>query len=935
MSQQSSVSKQYSEAEHKAHSASTTTVADSDPNATAVRSSTPPGQKGQASSSAPVEGDTPRQDRAEPRHGHPSLTAIRKRLALLMMPDILEGPLADWMQAYMPNCIDEKKLDHIISALKKEGLVVDDNGTLRWRDLRDKPSVLLKAKTANQQSARGKKDGSATTATASSSIGATAPAQAPAENKTERRIFRSLGTVMNAVAKVHLPNLSASCTYEEEPYATDSEVSGSQHRIDGFLRLTKSMSPRAPKRSKAPTSDVAASFEYKCEEKPDNITDNRWKALYSAFHTLHSDCQRKHMYSVTVEDNHVSLWHFSRSHSAKSHAFDLLDVRTVVHVLATLIFSTLEDLGYDGNIRRISELDKEAKENRIRYVYRLDDRFFKTLKCRDEYDDLYIAGRATRVWEVVEVASFTDVAALPNAQHMILRDVWLEDGSDTEREIQRKIFERCDALGRDFPSEHDVRLTGVDDATRTLLRQRLEDRSYKQLFLTIEADYRGAVSKPLAKGFTPAPHIFDEPVYRLQEAKQHGSDPQRGLTSLHHSVPDPTVPQAQTGVSREYKQRQRNFVVYQEVCSALHELDDLYDVVQALLDALLALQILFLVSWIHRDVSSGNILSFKGRGKLSDLEYAKEFNLSVHGRSADPKTGTPIFMAVELLSRETIYKEGPSLHLRDMGQLRASARPPLAIRHNFQHDLESIFWILAWLVLTHIPGQDLAATSDELFHSKNPRFYIAREHFLIDHNSCAGRLRSLSEDLPAHITGGLLLLRHYLYTHYVARKNSIGDVSTYSPIYGRFRKTLEEMALFIPRGRVRLQRPPPPKVAERSGYFPRTHSLEEKANAPEDKVLSPHKIESLKRARRASDADNVGDQSRAEKRPAHERLGECILVLSRAVKPSSQGGRLQGLSNRAPEGTYPLVVHHPDREHDQARREAPNFRGSGMRTKAA
>ncbi|KAJ2967032.1 hypothetical protein NUW54_g13632 [Trametes sanguinea] len=56
LSQQSSASKQYSEAEHKAHSASTTTRADSNPhsphspNATAVRSGTPPGQKGQASS---------------------------------------------------------------------------------------------------------------------------------------------------------------------------------------------------------------------------------------------------------------------------------------------------------------------------------------------------------------------------------------------------------------------------------------------------------------------------------------------------------------------------------------------------------------------------------------------------------------------------------------------------------------------------------------------------------------------------------------------------------------------------------------------------------------------------------------------------------------------------------------------------------------------
>ncbi|KAJ3016172.1 hypothetical protein NUW54_g862 [Trametes sanguinea] len=670
------------------------------------------------------------------------------------MPDILEGPPAAWLQCYTSDCIGEKEVDRIILALKKEGLVSDDEGTLRWTDFPVKPN------SANQQSMD--KDGSATTDTA-------------------------LGAIINAIAEVPLPNLSASCRYEDEPYATDSEVSGSQHRIDGCLRLVKSMSPTAPKRSKVPTSDIAVSFEFKCDEEPDHRNDTRWKALYSAIHTLHSDCQRKHMYSVTIEDNYVSLWYFSRSHSAKSHAFDLLDVRAVVHALSALIFSTIEDLGYDANIRRVSEWDEEAKEDRIRYVYRLADRFFKTLKRRDEYDYLYIAGRATRVWEVVEVASFDDLAALHNAQRMILRDVWLEGGSDTEREIQRKIFERCDALGRDFPSEQDARLKDVDDATRTLLLQRLEDGSYKQLFLTIEADYRGATSKPLAKGFTPAPYLFDELEYHPNQE-----------------------PRAQTVIPREYKPRQRNFVVYQEVCSALHELDDLYDVVQALLDVLLALQILFLVSWIHRDVSSGNILSYMGRGKLSDLEYAKEFNLSRGGRSAEPKTGTPIFMAVEVQSRFSIYMEAPpSESMEDIDQPDAPASSPPAIRHNFQHDLESMFWILTWLVVTHIPGQDCAVMSNELFHSKDPRFHIDRLRFLVDSRFCAERLESLRQDLPSSIRRGLLTLRAILHKRYLSRGHSIGDMSTYSPIYGLFRNVLHTIADSLPRGTVRLERPPP------------------------------------------------------------------------------------------------------------------------------
>lgn len=336
------------------------------------------------------------------------------------------------------------------------------------------------------------------------------------------------------------------------------------------------------------------------------------------------------------------------------------DVRAVVHALSALIFSTVEDLGYDTNIKRIYEWDEEVKQVHLRYVYRLGDRFFKTVKCRDEYDDLYISGRATRVWEVIEVTSFDNTVALPNARPMILRDVWLDHGSDTEREIQEKIFERCDEIVRKFPPKDDPRLFGVDDTTRELLHQRLKDGSYKRLFLTIKVDYRGATSKDRAVGFTPAPDAFGELVYINQEAKTPRSDAQRASTSGTPGAhgPDASMPSMQqASAPREYKAKQRNFVVYEEVCSALHELDDLHDVLQALLDAVLgevalhsppvdytdtlhgpALQILFLISWTHRDVSSGNILSYNGRGILGDLEYAKEFNLSVGARSQSPKT---------------------------------------------------------------------------------------------------------------------------------------------------------------------------------------------------------------------------------------------------------------------------------------------------------
>ncbi|KAL1738860.1 hypothetical protein HDZ31DRAFT_17103, partial [Schizophyllum fasciatum] len=102
-----------------------------------------------------------------------------------------------------------------------------------------------------------------------------------------------------------------------------------------------------------------------------------------------------------------------------------------------------------------------------------------------------------------------------------------------------------------------------------------------------------------------------------------------------------------------------------------------------------ALQILFLICWVHRDVSSGNILLHGGHGKLGDLEYAKEFNLNVPHRSSDPKTGTAIFMAVEVSSGRVIYT--PRKTVTDgISAPRAADAPHVPVRHHFQHDLESI-----------------------------------------------------------------------------------------------------------------------------------------------------------------------------------------------------------------------------------------------------
>ncbi|KAI0650052.1 hypothetical protein C8Q79DRAFT_1101288 [Trametes meyenii] len=800
---------------------------------------------------------------------------------------MLLGRVEDWLRHYTSNRVGEQEINTIISILKDSGIILEDSqGILRWKDFPAVPSVLHKQKKAHTKSQRNlKSEGGPSRGSArideteiSGRHGSIAPAD-PQERGAgspragfKRLIFRSLGRIIDAIAAVSLPSLAPSCRYEEGHYdgIGSSEVQSSQHRVDGYLHLLEStINPPVLKTAKMPAPDVA----------------NRRKAIHSACHTLHSDCRRKHTYSITMEDNRMILWYFSRSHSAQSMDFDFLDVRAVVWALSSLIFSTAEDLGYDADIRRITEKDERTNTDHVRYIYRLGGtRFFKTLKCIDEYDNRIIPGRATRVWEVVEVRSFDDTRDADSRR--VLRDVWLDYGADTEGEIQAKIFQRCEDLAANFPGDDDPRLHNVDEKTRGELRQRLQDASYKELFLTIEADHRGARCKPAAEEFSPAPNVFAKPAYATDEGvARRGSDAHR--SSGHES--EYYESEFESDSTSSGSARQRNFVVYKEVCRALHELDDLHTVAQAMLDCVLAIQILFLIGWIHRDISSGNLLCYNGRGKLSDLEYAGEFDgaMGSPGHSSNSKTGTPIFMAVEVQSGSAIYtpiEDVPQcLRMEGILQMKDALQPAGSgpIRHNFQHDLESFFWILTWLVVARVAeGQDqqhpsisdaATTTLTLLFDRATPGFLMNRRNFLLDRAYFDARLRCLRpedrsepSDVPGEkLYGGLFVMRTVLRACYMNRQLRFDDVASYAPAYALFREVLQDIAAAVRPGKARLG-------AARLAVGPLRSPLPPQKSGRAVGVsgcASPRNVASLKRKQGRSDDDVlVRDGPQPEKR---------------------------------------------------------------------
>ena len=98
-------------------------------------------------------------------------------------------------------------------------------------------------------------------------------------------------------------------------------------------------------------------------------------------------------------------------------------------ILFSIVCATPEQLGYDNSIQRCR--DPFAKNrNQLCYVYKVEDRFFKTLKCLWDRRSYCVTGRGIRVWEVEEVSSFDNLKPVGTSS-MVLKDIWLDEEAQT------------------------------------------------------------------------------------------------------------------------------------------------------------------------------------------------------------------------------------------------------------------------------------------------------------------------------------------------------------------------------------------------------------------------------------------------------------------------------------------------------------------------
>ncbi|KAF5334194.1 hypothetical protein D9611_014506 [Ephemerocybe angulata] len=441
--------------------------------------------------------------------------------------------------------------------------------------------------------------------------------------------------------------------------------------------------------SKLPTHRILVPLEVALEATEGDVRQN-WEKLFAAVNSImNGDARRDFVYGITNEDDRVSLWYFSRTHSAKASSFSLMkNPDQLVRVLVSLLSASDEDLGLNPNIALYPK--KHAHPG---FIYRFPgdsagrSRFFKTTGVVQEASSETLSWGTTRVWKAVEVANFEGDDLVPKVapKEVIIKDVWIDAKAETEKEIQDKVFKSIDDFlegpepWRDHPC-----LAKMKPAHFDAFQSLVANKKYRERFLQIREDFQGAPSKSVAE-------------------KTWASTTRTGRVEQETGEVIPT----------EFAPKRRCFFMFDDVCTRVSHVPVFGDAVDIIRQASTVLILMFCAGWIHRDISTGNLLAVEENGegwvlKLADLEYAIPFPPSAREARDNGNIGTSFFMATELQTNFSQYVKPPQpsdlaelYQLYESGDYRTNAvarkEEVMDIVHNLQHDLESLWWIVFYL----------------------------------------------------------------------------------------------------------------------------------------------------------------------------------------------------------------------------------------------
>ncbi|EAU89710.2 other/FunK1 protein kinase [Coprinopsis cinerea okayama7 len=615
-----------------------------------------------------------------------------------------------------------------------------------------------------------------------------------------RAVLKAIGVAINEYHLRMCPNT-----------AITSGVDGCNHKIDACL--TKNREDRLS------ITDIIVPFEFKVACSNAKVFENRGQLVSHVVHTMNDDARRLFMYGITIEDDLVSVWFFSRSHSAKATVFSMIEIVVkrpdlLVRVLVSLFCATDEQLGFDPLVSLVGTKN-------FLYTFppsetRASTHYYLTIHSVTEYRSLHLRGRSSRVWKVKRVHSAKNHERVAGTTDMILKDLSLSTDTPTEARIQEEMFKDIGELSQDADWRKRDILRNCSKEDLDEMGEVLKDgTSFMKFFSCIAQHHTGSASLAIcAKGWR-LPSVFEDPTVEVQAAAanskvriQLSAKPPKTSADADLGKGKATVP-TESIHQHPLEPRHQFRAVYDHVYTPLHDIMTMGEAVDIIKGCLTVLRVMFCAGWVHRDISAGNILAARGRPrgpwqvKLADLEYAKRFPPD-RKASVAVKSMTTNFMPCEVAT-SALLLSGVELRAKERKALEENVR---SVIHSPQHDLESIWWLFFWLASMRVDEALPRAHLEEIFQDSavdlpavaNPR----RSFFVREHKQHLGIHRDLTvcEGLPPALRGQFLEslddVRYNLLVEYQKRNRQMKqqDIGTYSQIIADFRTFFDEIEAY-------------------------------------------------------------------------------------------------------------------------------------------
>jgi len=496
-------------------------------------------------------------------------------------------------------------------------------------------------------------------------------------------------------------------------------------------------------------ADTTCIAEYKLNKGPVSVLENNKQMLRGASILLYSSPDRRFVLGLSIERRSTRLWRFDRGVILVSEAFDC-DKKPgpLIRYLLHASFASPIQLGFDPTVTRAEQAETEKWPD---YIYWVGDECFRTVSNPlSESRARLVISSAVRVWVVKKCNEKGEIE--PNAEENVLKDYWVYDDARSERAIQTDILERLADLDK---ADQDKGMPGTRCETM------------QELLLTIIADeaviiagrQSATASKPasaLQVSFMESDDPQSEDEIETSAPAAHAKSPAVSLSSQAksgslrqetRSLPSSGTMQAPGPLkpllhSVKFQRR----TVVKEKCLPMYDLSELVPALSVALDTCNALNLLRQAGYLHRDISGGNVMAWDSRrgngsplwrGKLADLETCKPYDkVSLH----DPVSATLEFMAVEAamgkflflpvgtpvkLKAPRVPRHNPNAVLPRPDQLstnvpnsqRRPAKPRAGnasrpaptepVWHwNPYHDLEALYWLVVWWIMTYYPCPD-------------------------------------------------------------------------------------------------------------------------------------------------------------------------------------------------------------------------------------